>query len=137
MTTPPASANNTPVIALLMLMASAWLAVLFIESSQPPAAFMAEVPGLDKIAHFLAFGVLGLLVCALSFRLNPRPAIPLFSMPLAVVALSGVIEESYQLFIPGRTASLPDLLADICGAMFAIVLANRIARLSRIYPRHP
>lgn len=98
---------------------------------------MAEVPGLDKIAHFLAFGVLGLLVCALSFRLNPRPAIPLFSMPLAVVALSGVIEESYQLFIPGRTASLPDLLADICGAMFAIVLANRIARLSRIYPRHP
>lgn len=130
--TTPASVNNTRIIALLMAMIGGWIAILFIESSQPPAAFMAKVPGLDKIAHFLAFGILGLLVCAVSFRLKSRPAIPLFSMPLAIVALSGIIEESYQLFIPGRTASLPDLLADVCGAIFAIVLANRIAQLSRI-----
>jgi hypothetical protein len=136
--TPPAAVNNTPIITLLlMLMIGGWIAILFIESSQPPAAFMAKVPGLDKIAHFLAFGILGLLICAVSFRLNPRPTIPLFSLPLAVVALSGIIEESYQLFIPGRTASLPDLLADVCGAIFSIVLANRMARLSRAYPRIP
>lgn len=51
---------------------------------------------------------------------------PLFSMPLAIVIVSGIIEESYQMFIPGRTASLLDLLADICGAVFAILIANRV-----------
>ena len=87
--------------------------------------------GLDKVAHFLAFFGLGLLVCALSFKLTPRPVIPLFSMPLLIVILSGIIEESYQMLVPGRAASLLDLLADICGALFAIILANRAALLIR------
>lgn len=129
------SANNTWLIALLILMIGGWETMLFMESSKPPAEIMGEIPGLDKIAHFLAFGVLGLLVCALSFQLDPRPKIPLLSIPLLFVCLSGVIEESYQHFVPGRTASLADLLADVCGAIFSIALANRLALLSRNYPR--
>jgi VanZ family protein len=36
------------------------------------------------------------------------------------------LEESYQLLIPSRTASLADLAADIFGALFAIALCNRL-----------
>jgi len=125
------SNSNLKPIILISLLILGWITTLLIESSQPPLPLLGEVHGLDKVAHFLAFSGLGLLVCALSFKLTPRPAIPLFSMPLLIVTLSGIIEESYQLFVPGRAASMLDLLADICGALFAIILANRVAHLIR------
>jgi VanZ family protein len=119
----------------LSLFILGWIAALMIESSQAPLPILGAVHGLDKVVHFLAFSGLGLLVCALSFTLKPRPVIPLFSMPLLIVIFSGIIEESYQRLVPGRASSLPDLLADIGGAIFAILLANRIAVLIRINKR--
>ena len=112
-----------------ILLIIGWIVVLFVESSQPPLSLLGEVQGLDKVAHFLAFSVLSLLVCCLSFNLNPRQQIPLFSMPLIIAILSGITEESYQMLVPGRAASLLDLLADICGAVSAIFLANRVVML--------
>jgi VanZ family protein len=123
-----ANGNYKPILLLSLLIASL-IAALLIESSGPPLPLLGEVQGLDKLAHFLAFSGLGLLVCALSFKLSPRPAIPLFSIPLLTVTLFGIIDESYQMLIPGRASELLDLLADVCGALFSIILANRIARL--------
>ena len=123
--------SNYKTTFLLSLLIVGLIMGLFIESSQPPLPLFEEVKGLDKAAHFLAFSVLGLLVCSLSFSLSPKPTIPLLSMPLLIVTLSGAIEEGYQIFIPGRSASLLDLLADICGAACAIILANRAAILMR------
>jgi hypothetical protein len=127
--------KSKAVSILLYLLMVAFVAALLIESSQPPLPIFGEVEGLDKVAHFLAFSVLGLLVCALSFKLSPKLSIPLFSMPLLIATLSGIIEESYQMFIPGRAASLLDLLADVCGAVCAIILANRVALLVRVNNR--
>ncbi len=101
--------------------------MLFVESSQPPAEIFDKVPGLDKVAHFFAFGLLGLLVCGLKFSYSKtKQPIPFFSLPLLIVSLSGILEESYQAFVPGRSASLPDLLADMLGAVCAIIFANRL-----------
>jgi len=124
------TSNHKPTILLILLIVG-WIATLLIESSQPPLPILGEVHGLDKAVHFLAFGGLGLLVCTLSFKLRPKPAIPLLSFPLLIVTLFGVIEESYQVLVPGRTADLLDLLADVSGALFAIILANRVAHLIR------
>jgi VanZ family protein len=117
--------------ALLSLLTAGFFTALLIESSQPPLPLLGELEGLDKLAHFLAFNVLGLLVFALSFKLNPKLSIPFFSMPFLIVTLSGVIEESYQMFVPGRAASILDFLADVLGAMCAILIANRLALLIR------
>lgn len=123
--------SKTKSALLLSLLIIGFVTALLIESSQPPLPILGEVQGLDKVAHFLAFSTLGALACALSFVLSSKPTIPLLSMPLLIVTLSGIIEESYQMLIPGRAASLLDLLADICGALFAIIIANRIARTIR------
>jgi VanZ family protein len=117
--------------AFLSLLIVGFFATLLVESSQPPLPLLGKWEGLDKVAHFLAFSVLGLLACALSFKLNPKLSIPLFSMPFLIVTLSGVIEESYQMFVPGRAASILDLLADVLGAICAILIANRLALLIR------
>jgi VanZ family protein len=123
--------NYKPTVFFSLLIVG-WIMGLFVESSQPSLPLLGAVEGLDKAAHFLAFGVLGLLVYGLSFTLTPKTAIPLFSMPLLIAILSGIIEESYQMFVPGRTASLLDLLADVCGAACAIVLANCITFVIRV-----
>ena len=123
--------NNLKPIFFLCLLIIGWIIATLIEASGPPLPLLGEAPGLDKVAHFLAFSGLGLLACALSYRLSPAPTIPLLSAPLLMVTLFGIIDEAFQMLIPGRQADLLDLLADICGALFAIFLANLIARLMR------
>ncbi len=122
--------ENHKTTLLLSLIITGFIAILFIESSQPPLALLGE-HNLDKVAHFLAFTCLTFLICSLSFKLQPKLAIRLFSWPLLIAILIGITEESYQLQVPGRSADPLDLLADICGALFAILLANYIARLCR------
>jgi hypothetical protein len=117
-------ADNTRAIILLSLTATIWIGMLLLESTRPAADVLGLFPQIDKIAHFGAFSILGLLVCRLSLAIWPRPGIALFSLPLLVVTLCGIIEEGIQMFVPGRMASIPDLLADVCGALFAILLTN-------------
>ncbi|ESS71523.1 putative integral membrane protein [Methyloglobulus morosus KoM1] len=120
--------SHRPSIFFILLCVG-WLTALFIESSQPPLPVLEKVHGLDKVAHFFAFGVLGFLVCCVSLKFRERQVIPLLSLPLMIVTLFGITEEGYQMFVPGRAASLLDLLADIFGAVCAIILVNRVAPL--------
>lgn len=105
-------------------MITGWIGILFLEATRQPAEIMGLFPQIDKVAHFGAFSILGLLMCGLSSRLRPQNNIPLFSLPLLGVTLCGVTEEIIQMFIPGRMASVPDLIADMGGALFAIWLTN-------------
>jgi hypothetical protein len=125
------SNNNHIATLFLGLLIIGLMISLLVESSGPPLAIIGKVQNMDKLAHFLAFSGLGLLVCALYLKLGSVQAISLLSMPLLIVSLFGIIEESYQMLIPGRQPDIFDLLADICGALFAIILANLIARLIR------
>lgn len=126
--------RNRKLAALFAILSIAWVAILFAESSQPPAKIMGEVAGLDKVAHFLAFGALSFLLCVVFLCLNARPTIPILSMPLYISVLSGAMEESYQMIVPSRAGSLFDLLADLLGALFVMVLTNRIAL--KIWPEN-
>jgi VanZ family protein len=123
--------NNLKPIFFICLLIISWIIATLIESSGSSLPLLNKAPHLDKIAHFLAFSGLGLLTCMLAFKLSPIPAIPLLSPPLLMVTLFGIIDEAFQMLIPGRQADLLDLLADICGALFAIFLANLMASLMR------
>jgi VanZ family protein len=117
--------GSRKVAILFTAISIVWIGVLFTESSQPPAQIMGEIYGLDKLAHFVAFGILAFFICIVSFSLNGSASIPVMSAPFFVAALSGVIEEGYQMTVPYRAGSLQDLIADICGAMFVVYLINR------------
>ena len=91
------------------------MAVIFAASSMsaPP------IPGgADKPWH--ALGYLGLAVVVvrafaggLPRRISPRIVI----VSVGVVVLYGASDELHQMFVPGRTASFDDLLADTIGAL--------------------
>jgi len=111
-------------LAVSLLLVGLWVALLFAESSRPPAQFITALPGLDKLAHFCAFGLLALLLSLVCFLLNANSAGRLLYLPFAITVMLGGIEELYQTSVPDRQASVYDLAADIAGAGVALILVS-------------
>jgi VanZ family protein len=86
-------------------------------SGQSQIAAPPGVPGVDKIGHFLVFGLLGSLVVR-----SPgwRRAWPLCAVVL--VSLFGISDEFHQSFTPGREVEFADWMADTLGAGLAVTL---------------
>lgn len=54
---------------------------------------------------------------------------PLFiTIPLAVSALYSASDEIHQLFVPGRSGEVLDVIIDSCGALIGILIMNHIYR---------
>ncbi len=98
-------------------------------SSQSRLASPELFPGEDKLAHLAAFGLLGYLMAR---AIGPwRGGIaPAQAVAVALLATSfGIIDEIHQSFVPGRTPSLGDILADATGAgAVALLLARHRVR---------
>jgi len=126
------------------------MAILFWLSSLPGDAI--HLPGFrfsDKVAHFLAYGALGILIGlrhALLRRLaygpgrfpgdgSARPAMghaPGSSFDRAGAAagiLYGLSDEIHQMFVPLRQTAVSDLCADALGIMAGLYLVRRLASL--------
>jgi len=89
--------------------------------------------GLDKLLHALAYGVLAATVIYADPALTGRPAGGFSGvMVVLVCVVYGVGDEFHQSFIPARTASLCDLLADAVGAFCLVVVAQRRYRRQAI-----
>ncbi len=109
--------QRTKIISLLArLSLFCLLCLLFIGGSQPVAVKLFPVPW-DKLIHALTFGLL-FVVSSLAF---PRIK-PLFIW--FTIIIIGMLDEIHQLYIPGRSAGLDDLLADIIGSFCALMLMH-------------
>ena len=72
---------------------------------------------LRKIAHFTEFMVLGFLLNWRHLLLGRRGW-----QSLLWAALAACIDETIQLFVPGRGPGLPDVGIDVCGAAAGMIL---------------
>ena len=106
--------------------------IIFVLSS------ISQVPGAgyvwDKLAHLVVFGALGFLTLRAthggSRPLAPGPA----AAAVFLVLLWGVLDEVHQFFVPGRDASVRDVVADALGAALAVLVWaawRGTARISR------
>lgn len=91
---------------------------------QPGIPAPAELVGRDKFEHISAFFVLTLLA---------RMAWPqrVRIMPATLLAYGIWIEWAQAVEAVGRTASGADIVADLIGITFGVLLANLVTRLSR------
>lgn len=69
-----------------------------------------------KSAHFIAYAILGILVY---FAYRGRYAV-LFT--LSICLLFAISDEIHQLFIPGRSGEVRDVLIDLSGAVFGVLI---------------
>lgn len=96
----------------------AWMTTIFILSAQSSLPTPALFSGQDKLEHFLAYGLLGLL---LSRSLRPMRVETWQRIFLitALTTLYGISDEYHQSFVPGRDVSALDVLADSVGGFLA------------------
>jgi VanZ family protein len=116
---------------------NAWLPVvgycafLFIQSSFPSPKLLPAFSGMDKLLHFGAYGVLGLLFMrAFTRSISRLGAGQIIFYSILLTAAYGLSDEAHQRFVVVRTADMLDVLADAigggCGA-FLYYIRNREA----------
>ena len=96
---------------------SAWISGSFcrINAIDPRAEDLVR-----KLAHFSEFACLGLLLAG-SFLLHGQQGIHRFTMPLLCGLLAACLDETIQVFSPGRASRLLDVWIDTAGAAAGIL----------------
>ena len=96
-----------------------YMAGIIYFSSLPGAQLTIEFP--DKPIHLFLYSFMALLVVrALSGGLPARISSTVAGGALVVTVVYGVTDEFHQSFVPGRSADLQDLYADIAGAALGV-----------------
>ncbi len=91
-----------------------WLALLVLPHIVQTR--VASVQYSDKIAHFVAFAGLGLLM-AWGVSAAGRITFARYVIVLAVIAIYAAADETIQAFVPHRFGDILDWLADVSGAV--------------------
>jgi VanZ family protein len=93
------------------------------QSAQPLPDLIPQRPLLDKLLHFLAYFILGILF----FRTYRTLPIKISHNALIFISISssilyGISDEIHQYFIPWRQADLMDGIADALGSISGVLL---------------
>ena len=105
---------------------AAYMALIFYLSSLPHPdeelpKFLFEKLG-DKLLHLIEYAVLAVL-CYRAFRRAAGPFVAEHAVVLAIMAVSlyGATDEVHQAFVPFRTATWLDWVADTAGAVIGVI----------------
>lgn len=104
------------------LPAALWAAGLLLLGSLPASTLPSVDLPLDKLAHFVLFGVLGVLVAVGWKRAGRRPPYPWALMAMLAV---GAADEWHQAMVPGRSREVADWAMDAAGAALGFALVAR------------
>ncbi len=96
--------------------AGVWAAVLLAASSRTTLPVDLS-GGLDKVAHFGAYLVLGFLLAHATSRLR----MPV-GLAVALGWMYGMVDELYQTTVTGRDSSLGDWIADAAGTVAGVAI---------------
>jgi VanZ family protein len=98
--------------------------IIFILSSLSNDRFpKIEFEWADKIIHFIVFGLLGFFLYR-SFLASKRSFLNKNAIinSMIIGSLYGLSDEIHQSFVPGRFASLSDLIADTLGVCICVLI---------------
>jgi VanZ family protein len=108
-----------------MIFLGLWFSMLLIVSVLPASGPETDLP-LDKIAHFILYGLTStLLFRHFIKRTTGRSA---FYKSVALAAIFGAVMEVVQYFLPYRSFSFGDIAANAAGAFFACLVYKNVKR---------
>lgn len=114
---------GAPGFARYVLPAVVYASVIFVAGSLPQGPETELVFAFqDKLLHLLAFGGLAVLVWRAARHLWPaKERVWLLGVSLGGAALVGGVLELWQALLPTRSADVLDWLADVAGALLAVL----------------
>lgn len=102
---------------------------LFIQSSLPAVELPeSNTIGFDKLAHFIAYGILMILFFYSLKNQNKSVKLRKYSLEYAFLftVLYGISDEIHQSFVPFRSADFFDAFADFLGAFVVYIIMKTI-----------
>lgn len=110
-------------------------AAIFFQSSRPVPASIPDVAYLDKLLHLLGYALMGALFVRAyrTTRIGGDIFLVVF-FSILCSSLYGFSDELHQYFVPARSASVFDALADVAGSALGTFAAVRIARRFKAEP---
>ncbi len=81
--------------------------------------------GSDKAAHFVMYGVGGVLAAWAGRKQGSARAA---WIALGLVALTGIVDELHQISLPYRDSDIMDWVADATGALLAFLITDRLLK---------
>jgi len=102
---------------------------IFIQSSFKTPGQVPDLPMIDKILHFVAYAIMGILFFR-AYRTLPIGNRQLLLVLLSILSagLYGISDEIHQHFVPFRNADSMDVLADFLGSIGGVVVYTRLIR---------
>jgi VanZ family protein len=99
---------------------------IYIQSDYPSVEHIPSFEFSDKILHFLAYFVMGILFYRAyqTLRIKGDPRM-LILLSIASASLYGVSDEIHQYYVPFRDASVLDAIANMLGAVCGVYLYHR------------
>jgi len=86
------------------------------------------LPYLDKVLHFVAYALLGILFLRAFKTSRIKNNVNLMLILSVLLSfLYGISDEIHQYFVPYRSAELMDVLADMLGAIIGVYIYQAIA----------
>ena len=96
-----------------------YAALIFYLSSKPIDEELSVFPQFDKLLHFFAYSFFGWIAYqAMNATWRNVSAKNLIVAASCLAIIYGATDEFHQLFVPTRSGSLADLVADAVGATF-------------------
>lgn len=112
-------------------LALAWMAFIFYLSSQPHLDVPSVMEGQDKFMHFVAYAILGFFIARALGPITGTFSWQRVAVAAALTLLYGLSDEFHQSFVPGRSPSALDLVADALGGLAGGWFARSLAGLQR------
>jgi VanZ family protein len=118
-------------------LAAAWALLIFALSSIPGAAFPALplIFSYDKLLHAGVYAVFGAFCFMAVPRRWSKKTSVLVLIAGAMATAYGFTDEFHQLFVPGRSSDLRDVLADCVGGFAGALCASVFERAVAGKPR--
>jgi VanZ family protein len=90
----------------------------------------------DKLMHFMLYTGFG-IVLYLTMYFSGNPILRRFAVLLVLLigVLFAISDEIHQSYVPGRSASRADLLADIAGLFFSLIITPGMIYIMKIIKR--
>lgn len=110
---------------------------IFWQSSYPGMVSEPLFPYDDKVMHLSAYGLLGFLAARALKKENSKWSVLRISLMAIVFSCTfGLSDEIHQAFVPERTASAWDFLADCAGAAAGSLLYMKFLSLKILTVHH-
>lgn len=114
------------------------MGTIYLLSAQPGDSLsLPQLPGLDKLAHMALYGILALTILfAFTKSRKKLDAKRVVLVTVGCCLAYAITDEFHQAFVPGRSPSLLDLLADFLGAVMVCIFYLFRRERRRTLPVH-